>query len=100
MSKTKHDVLIENGWECLIGYQLDFEKDSDMSSVLISRKDVEKFYSQSPKNYYYTNHDEYSVDEDEAWERFHESYCEEHNLDISLIEFDKKMLEEQHTLKG
>jgi hypothetical protein len=99
MSKTKHEVLLENEYEFIEGYVLDYEKDSDMLSIIISRKEIEGFYNKKAENYYFKKGYDYSKDEESAWEELYDDYCNNNNLDITFEEFNKKMLEED-AVKG
>jgi len=94
--KTKQEVLESNGYELLEGYMLDYDKDRDYDQVFIAREDVVKFFSEKPQQYYWNDMLEYLVDEEDAWERLYEDWCDKNlkeNQDIEFKDWELRMLE-------
>jgi hypothetical protein len=89
MTKTKEEVLIANGYTIVNGYCFEYEKDSDMQNIIISREEVIAFYNQEPTKYYFHKDSEYAEDENSAWESLYDSSED----DISFEEWEKKILD-------
>ena len=89
--KNKEQVLLENGWELIIGHELDYERDADQSYVIVERKDVEKFFHEPPNKYYWHENDDCTRDLDDAWECFLDDKAYDLNIDCEDVE--KEFLE-------
>ena len=84
----KERVLVRNGWTLEEGWIMDYEKDSEHTNVLITKKDFERFKKENPKKYFWFPDDEYVRDLEDAWECFLDNYAESNDLDMSMEEIE------------
>ena len=90
-----HKALLDNGWECIEGYAMDYATPEESQHCIISKEEILKCIFNKPKMFYFPKGDyEWARDEDEAWECL---------LDDLMIKFDTqeegfvvmKLLEQQ-----
>lgn len=89
--KTKHEVLLEKGYESIKGYTFDYEKSPDYNSIVITKEEIVEFLKEEPKQYYWRKDFELVLTEDDAWDDLYDLHCSEYDLDVTMDEFDKLM---------